>query len=143
MKRYLTLALIAITLGITSCCTKKDCPSADEYLEFELFGFEASDFDSAMVYVYMSQSNFTTVVDSFALDIYEDADAYLGYFRGNGITKDYKFAIDSTHIYYINDFNTTDRVCNKCILGDDVVKDLESYKVNGQEFYGMQVEINK
>lgn len=135
--------MFGILAGITSCCTKKYCPNADEFIDFHFFNFEQSDFSNSKIFVYESNTGFSVLVDSFPLQPAKYDEGFIEYFGGEGILNDYKLMIDSSHTYYVDGFTTSNRVCNNCILGDDEVTQLASYNVNGQKYNGGTVVITK
>lgn len=136
-----------IQIGISSCCTKKYCPGADDIGPIELLNFSVGETDSVYLVFYNRDSGFETVADSFMLEINQPlgSDKFYAY-PSRIISVDFNYRMYFTRIdktYEISEFITSKSVCNNCFLTTDYYTTVEAYQVNGKRKESHSLQIDK
>ena len=144
----LTALTIGLSLGINSCCTKKDCTGADDIYEINFYNFSLEDLDTIILISYSKNTNFTTIIDSSVTKADLKADYFSAYTNHKLNTDfDYKIKLFSTlHVYTLTGFEIEKKGCNTCFPyrpESDFYNKVSGYQINGQKQIGNQIKIYK
>ncbi len=143
------LHLLIITLGLSACCTKKECLSALDSNEINLYGFNLDENTHIVISSYEKGSNFSVMnesseVSSIALSGSDEEQLVIH--SPINIHQDADYIIELKDIeetYWISNIQTTSEKCNDCFLTEDSFNNLSAYDVNDKTVTNHRLEIRK
>jgi len=146
-----SIYLAGLFVGLSSCCTKKDCDGFDSLNEIQLLNFSASEVDSIALEIFESNSNFTNRIDSSFTSAHDRSGGVTEFiiFMNENINKShaYKITLISTgQVYKVTSFETSGETCNSCFPyhpSSDYFNVLNSYSINGQKQNNSSLTISK